>query len=122
MTELTLTKTEFASGTWQGLLTGSPETPQLSVTHLNDEISGVSVTETKEAGTWLVQVPIPTEIIADGVQTLVISDAATRQTLQRISLIAGDALDDDLRAEIDLIRAELDLLKRAFRRHCSETT
>jgi hypothetical protein len=30
-------------------------------------------------------------------------------------------LDEDIRAEVDLLRAELDLLKRAFRRHCSET-
>jgi hypothetical protein len=27
-----------------------------------------------------------------------------------------------LRAEVDLLRAELDMLKRAFRRHCVETT
>ena len=31
-------------------------------------------------------------------------------------LLAGEALDDDLRAEIDLLRAEIDLIKREFRR------
>jgi len=31
------------------------------------------------------------------------------------------AMEDDLRAEVDLLRAELDMLKRAFRRHCLET-
>jgi hypothetical protein len=31
------------------------------------------------------------------------------------------AMEDDLRAEVDLLRAELDMLKRAFRRHCVET-
>jgi hypothetical protein len=30
-------------------------------------------------------------------------------------------MEDDLRAEVDLLRAELDMLKRAFRRHCLET-
>lgn len=33
-----------------------------------------------------------------------------------LSLVAGAPLDIDLRVEIDLIRAELDLLKREFRR------
>ena len=35
--------------------------------------------------------------------------------------LAGEALAHDIRAEIDLLRAELDMLKRAFRRHCLET-
>jgi hypothetical protein len=30
-------------------------------------------------------------------------------------------MEEDIRAELDLLRAELDLLKRAFRRHCVET-
>jgi hypothetical protein len=30
-------------------------------------------------------------------------------------------LAEDIRAEMDLLRAELDLLKQAFRRHCVET-
>ena len=36
-------------------------------------------------------------------------------------MITGVAMEDDLRAEVDLLRAELDMLKRAFRRHCLET-
>ena len=52
----------------------------------------------KEEDLWLLQVPIPEETIAD-----------------------GEALGDDMRVEIELPRAELDMLKRAFRRHCVET-
>ena len=121
MPELTLTKTGLASGVWTGLLTGATEMPQLSVTYLNRDISGITVVEAKDGGNWLVQVPTPAEVIADGVQTLVISDTETGTILHSFSLIAGDALDDDLRSEIDLLRAELDMLKRAFRRHCNET-
>ena len=65
--------------------------------------------------------PIPAEAIADGVQTILISDKANQEVLDKITVIAGEALGDDLRAEVDLLRAELDLLKRAFRRHCLET-
>ncbi len=121
MTELTLTRTRLESGIWHGVLTGAAQSPRLSVTHLNRELPGIRVIEAKEEGMWLVEVPIPSEIIADGVQTLVISDEASGAKLERITLIAGDALDHDLRAEVDLLRAELDMLKRAFRRHCVET-
>ncbi len=43
------------------------------------------------------------------------------QVLGHFTLIAGVAMEDDIRAELDLLRAEIDLLKRAFRRHCVET-
>jgi hypothetical protein len=59
-------------------------------------------------------VPIPADAIADGIQTFVIVDAADDTRLGDFTLIAGDAATDDL-------RAELDLLKRAFRRHCQDT-
>jgi hypothetical protein len=58
-------------------------------------------------------------ILNDGVQTFVIQNAG--QTLGSFSIVSGRPLDHDLRSEIDLLRAELDLLKRAFRRHCVET-
>jgi hypothetical protein len=121
MTELILTRTRLEAGIWHGVLTGATKPPRLSVTHLNRELPGLNVIEAKEEGMWLVEVPIPSEIIADGVQTLVISDEESGATLDKITLIAGDALDHDLRAEVDLLRAELDMLKRAFRHHCVET-
>lgn len=42
-------------------------------------------------------------------------------TLARFTLVAGQALEEDIRAELNLLRAELDLLKRAFQRHCRES-
>ena len=53
-------------------------------------------------------------------QTYLVADAATGEP-RLLRLVAGEALAHDLRAEIDLLRAELDMLKRAFRRHCLET-
>lgn len=121
MPDITLTKTRMTAGIWEGVITGSPGMPHLSVTHLNREVPGVTVVEAKQAGMWLVRMPIPVEIIADGVQTMVISDEDTGAVLGNITLMAGDPLDDDMRAELDLLRAELDILKQAFRRHCAET-
>lgn len=54
-------------------------------------------------------------------QTIIISDAVQDEQLATITLMAGEALGDDMRVEVDLLRAELDMLKRAFRRHSLET-
>jgi hypothetical protein len=121
MSDLSLTKTKIQSGVWQGVVTGGESQPKISVTHLGQPIDGVSLAEGRDESTWLLQIPIPADAIADGVQTLLITDAETDDLLDRITLIAGEELDEDLRAEVDLLRAELDMLKRAFRRHCLET-
>ena len=120
MPGMTLTKTSMTAGVWQGALTGHFDGPPvLRVTHLNTELPGVEVSQCAEG--WNVRVPIPAALISDGVQSFVITDAATGATLTSFAVVAGDALAEDIRAELDLLRAELDLLKRAFRRHCVET-
>lgn len=121
MSELTLTKTKLINGVWEGVLTGvqGDTPPELTLTHLNHTLEGLEVTSNN--GQWLVRAPLTVECIADGIQTFVISDVASGDTLASFALLAGDTLSEDIRAEVDLLRAELDLLKRAFRRHCVET-
>lgn len=124
MSTLTLVKTRLFQGVWEGVLTsdgGNRSQPAIRVTHLERPVDGVEVTENREQGHWVVRVPIPAELITDGVQSFVIADASTGETLQSFAILAGEALGDDIRAEMDLLRAELDMLKRAFRRHCVET-
>ena len=117
-----LISTRIRAGVWEGLLIGQTETPQLEVMHLEQPLDGVTVTQVAgQAGHWAVQVPIPAQVLCDGVQTFVIRDVTTASKLGHFTVISGAALDDDIRAEIDLLRAELDLLKRAFRRHCVNT-
>lgn len=121
MSSLTLTKTKLISGVWEGELTGvvGDEAPTLGVTHLTKPVEGLAITQ--EDGRWFVRVPVPVDLIADGVQTFVISDTQSGDTLASFTLLAGEALSEDIRAEMNLLRAELDMLKRAFRRHCLET-
>ena len=69
----------------------------------------------------LERVQIPQAALSEGVQTFLITDRATGEKLAHFTVITGVAMEDDLRAEVDLLRAELDMLKRAFRRHCLET-
>lgn len=122
MPELTLTKTRMQSGVWHGVINGIAEKPDIAVTHLGTALPDVSVDAAPQEETWLLKIPIPSTVLSDGLQTLLIVDRGTGETLENISLMAGEALGDDLRAEVDLLRAELDMLKRAFRRHCVETS
>lgn len=122
MSDLTLTKARISGGVWTGILTGHDDDapPRLTLTHKGDVVG--SLTTVRQAdGSWTVDAPVPPDRLADGVQTFVITDAATDTTLASFAFLAGDALAEDIRAEMDLLRDELDMLKRAFRRHCLET-
>jgi hypothetical protein len=55
------------------------------------------------------------------VQTFLVREAGSGATLGHFTIVAGVPLEADLRAEVDLLRAELDMLKKAFRRHCVES-
>jgi len=122
MSEAKLVKTRFRAGVWEGVMSGVSGQPLLDVRHLEQPVAGATVTEIPDRpGDWAVRVPVPAELLSEGVQTFLISDGVTGDKLGHFTIITGVALEDDIRAEIDLLRAELDMLKRAFRRHCLET-
>lgn len=122
MAEAKLVKTRLRSGVWEGVLSGVSGQPLLEVLHLEAQVAGTTVTEIPDRpGDWSVRVPIPVEVLSEGVQTFLIRDAVSGDKLGHFTIITGVAMEDDIRAELDLLRAELDMLKRAFRRHCLET-
>lgn len=124
MSNLTLTKTRLFEGVWEGQLTQNGEgntQPDIEVTHLERPIPGVQVIENEAGGFWTLRVQIPVGVIADGVQVFLIRDRRAGVTLDSFTLMSGDALGYDIRAEMALLREELDMLKCAFRRHCLET-
>ena len=122
MAELQLTRTRIVEGVWEGVLTGTETAPQIAVTHLAKPVGGATVTEDPtHPGQFLVRVPVPVELLSEGTQTFVISEAETDARLASFTVVMGQPLDEDIRAEMALLRAELDMLKRAFRRHCVET-
>ena len=125
MGELTVSATRMKEGVWEATLRREQEEdhadlPKIEVTLGNTEIEGVEVIPDQQGG-YVLRVPVPRFAICDGVQTFVVKDKASGEKLGAFALIAGEALGDDIRAEMDLLRAELDMLKRAFRRHCLET-
>ncbi|WP_281966428.1 hypothetical protein [Roseovarius nanhaiticus] len=125
MSDLKLIKTRLFEGVWEGQLTHEGEgntQPDIEVTHLERPLAGVEVIENEEAGYWVVRVPIPAEVITDGIQTFLIRDKRADVVLSSFALMSGEALGYDIRTEMTLLREELDMLKRAFRRHCLETS
>lgn len=124
MAAYSLSKSRFFEGVWEGVIAGNADDappPEIDVRVHDQKIPDVAIEPLPEPASWLLKVPVPAKMIADGVHTFVISDAALGQTMGNFSIIAGDAAGEDIRAEMALLRAELDMLKRSFRRHCRET-
>lgn len=122
MLEKKLTKTRIRGGVWEGVFSGSETKPDLEVLLLEQPLPGVQVEPVAgRDGEWGVRVPIPAEALSEGVQTFLMREKGTTETLAHFTVITGVAMEDDMRAEVDLLRQELDMLKRAFRRHCLET-
>ncbi len=121
MSQLTLTKIRLRNGIWEGRISGAETTPDIRVTFLDQPVEAFDLQQGDGAENWNLSIPVPSQALADGVQTILIVDGADDTKLGDFTLIADDATTDDLRAEVELLRAELDMLKRAFRRHCLET-
>jgi len=117
---LKLEQGRIAGGVWEAVVTGSGTAPVIDALHAGRAVEGVEVQPVAgKAGCFTVRVPIPAWALNEGVQTfLVQSDGAV---LAQFTLVAGQPLDEDIRAELSLLRAELDLLKRAFQRHVRES-
>ena len=116
---LTLTQTRIADGWWEGVLSGTADEVQVEAWHQDRRIEGVEVTQRVGKSGQAVRVPIAASVLSEGVQTVLLR--VGDDVLASFTIVAGVPLEEDLRAEISLLRAELDLLKRVFRRHCVET-
>lgn len=119
-----VTGARIRGGTWEAVLEAGSAAPRpvLEAVHLERRLDGLDLRELPDRpGHWALSLPIPADILSDGVQTVLLRDPQTGGTLAHFTLVAGAVLEDDIRAEVDLLRAELDMLKRAFRRHCVET-
>lgn len=125
MTTLSLTRTRIQAGLYEAVVTdaGTPS-GELPVIVLNRSLPLPDlsiVPDPKAERVWVLRVPIPAHLLSEGVETFLVKDESTGDTLDAFTIVTGVPLEDDLRSEIALLRAELDLLKRAFRRHCVET-
>lgn len=119
MTQHQIINTQIRAGVWEGELSGAATaTPEIKVAHQGELLEDVACNFDTARAMWRIKAPIPARLINDGLQTFTISDGDV--IIAHFTLLAGDALEGDLRAEIELLRNELDILKSAFRKHCAE--
>jgi hypothetical protein len=72
--------------------------------------------EAAGAGRWTVSLALPPAIMTDGTQVLAIGpEGGDPLCLDRLAF--GDALEGDLAAELAALKVEVEVLKRALRRH-----
>lgn len=119
-----LIHTGTRDGIWEGLLTTRDGTaPQLRITHRGKSVRDISISDLAGTpGQWRLRFQIPSACLSDGIETILITDAQSEEEIGSYTIRSGDAARTDMQAELNLLRAELDMLKRAFRRHCRETT
>ena len=124
MTEARLAKTRVLDGTWHGRLTLAQEfaaPPAVEARYGDTVLEGLEIAHTEEAGRFNVSLRLPAHMMTEGWHTILFVNLETGETMTSFSVLVGDALAEDMRAEVELLRAELDMLKKAFRRHCVET-
>lgn len=109
-------------GIWSGALKAATPPERIMLFHQGVAVAEARLTPGGDAGIWLVSVPLAPELLSDGVQSFILmagnnraGDAASVQ-IGSLQLVSGKMPEADLLAEISLMRAELDLLKREIRR------
>ncbi len=114
-----LIRSHLLEGVWTGEVDGLSTMPDIEVTLHDRIVNGVGVGP-GEDGTWLIHVPVPPEAVTDGSHSFLVT-MGNGDLLATFTIIAGETVAEDLRAEIGLLRDELDMLKKAFRKHVLET-
>jgi len=114
-----LVRVSLKGGRYEGLLTS--ETPAgVEAVYDGAVVAQAEITPNPaEPDSFRVALSLPVDVISEGVQVINLRSAVNGAILDKITLMAGEALDEDIRAEIALLRDELELLKRAFRRHAA---
>ena len=119
MSDFILTRTQIRGGVYQGILRKNGRVrrePQLELRLLDADLGTLNLSQdTDDPSIWNVVARIPTSAITDGVQTFILRDPISGETLDSFAVISGSPVQEDMRAEMALLRAELEMLKRAFR-------
>ena len=116
MTDLSLTKTWFAGGVWQGELRGTSQGAGLKVWRDGKRVEGLSVTAGAANDIWNVAFNVPPDALSDASAVFLFRFQGQVEPLETLTLLSGAALCGDPRAELAALRAEVDLLKSVLRR------
>jgi hypothetical protein len=115
MTRESLVRLSLRHGRYLGELDAPPGT-EIEAVHEGRVVATADLGPEGD-GPVRVSIAVPSSVLSDGVQVVALRSTATGAILDRITIFAGEAAEEDLVAEIALLRAELEMLKRAFREH-----
>ncbi len=110
-------------GIWQGVLRRETPPGRLLLVHMGEPVAEARAEP--EGQGWRIAAPIPPGRLSDGAQSfLLVEDQGTgtdpvqpgARRLSSLTLVAGALLEGDMLAEMALMRAELELLKKELRR------
>lgn len=121
MQDETLTRVRLHGGRYEGLYAGPPDAGIEAL--LQGQVIAVAKIAPEDAvpSRFRVALDLPSAVIGEGVQVITLRSTLSGAALDRITLMAGDPLDEDIRAEVALLRDELEMLKHAFRRQAAAT-
>lgn len=107
------------AGCWNGALQAASPPAGLSVVRRGQVVATAALRDAGP-GVWSVAADLPASVIDNGAHGLLLvagdPDGPGSQVLGSLTLVAGAVAGDDLLAEVAQLRAELELLKREFRR------
>ena len=95
----------------------SGTSPAFSVELNGALVEGTRISAGPSDREWVIDIPIPKRAIGDGVYTFLFFVEGTSVPVGSFCISAGRVMEYDLQAEVALLREELEILKRAFRRH-----
>lgn len=111
----TLERVSVSQGEYRGLLRGEGPPPEVEAVLDGAQVPGVMITAVPDTpGTWQVTCPVPAEMVSDALRVLTFQ--AGGDVLDTLAVAAGGMVEADVRAEIEVLRAELALVKKALRR------
>ncbi len=116
-----LTRIGLQGGRYEGVMVSPELPPVIEAVHRERVIGTAEVSPAEGDDRFRVVFELPGSVVSDGVQVVSLRSAVDGEVLDRITLMAGSAIEEDVRAELALVRDELEMLKRVFRRHCAET-
>ncbi len=125
MTKIKLEKQRIYAGAYEGILTGADpqDLPEIELMQSTQFLTDATLTPVDDtSGLFLVRAEIPVDVLSDGVLTFVLSHKGSAEILDSFAIVTGEALSIDLRAEVDLLRTELDVLKRSFRIYVTQNS
>lgn len=101
------------AGVWTAVVDGDGS--GLAVVHEGRVLQGLSAEPCGEGQTRL-RLPLPVELIGGGPRALSLAQGGASAPVAHIIIFAGPPDAGDLAAEVAMLRAELDMLRAAFRR------